>query len=187
MASTDKPRSDSKVATLLNKNPELRAEVVRRLSEENQSFKDVATWLKDDGHNISATALHDWYSLHSWKVSAASAREVANQAREDASAKTDYNEATLALVHERAYILARTKGASVKDLAMLADIIGESAKLTLKKRELELSFEKHRETVKTNIEKGLDALYAEIKGNAEALALFQKFKAAVLGATEGKS
>lgn len=184
MAKSDKPRSDSKVARLPE---ETRAEIVRRLAEENQSFKEVSAWLKDDGISISATALHDWYSVHSWKISAASARQVADQARDDAAASGDYDAATLALVKERAYILARTKGASVKDLAMLADIIGESAKLTLKKRELELNFEKHRETVKTNIEKGLDALHAEIKGNAEALALFQKFKAAVMRSAEGRS
>lgn len=136
MASSNKPRSDSKVARLPE---ETRAEIVRRLSEENQSFKEVSAWLKDDGVSISATALHDWYSLHSWKVSAASAREVATQARDDAAASGDYDAATLALVKERAYILARTKGASVKDLAMLADIIGESAKLRMKQRDLDLA------------------------------------------------
>jgi hypothetical protein len=70
---------------------------------------------------------------------------------------------------------------------MLAGIVGESAKLTLKKRELELNLEKFRQQTKADIEKGLDALLAEIKGNAEALQLFEKFKAAVLRSTEGKA
>lgn len=136
MASTAKPRSDSKIAKLT---PELRAEIVRRLSEENQSFKDVAAWLKEDGHAISATALHDWYSIHSWRESAASARGVAEQVRTDAAASGDYDAATLALVKERAYILARTKGANVKDLAVLAGIVGDSAKLAIKQREVGLA------------------------------------------------
>ena len=50
-----------------------------------------------------------------------------------------------------------------------------------------MNLEKFRQQVKTDIEKGLDALHAEIKGNAEALRLFEKFRAVVLGATEGKS
>lgn len=184
MASTAKPRSDSKVAKLP---PELRAEIVRLLSEENQSFKEVSAWLKEDGHTISATALHDWYSIHSWKVNAERARDVASQVREDVAATGDYDAATLALVKERAYILARTQGASVKDLTLLAGIVGESAKLNLKKRELELNLAKFREQTKADIDKGLDALHAEIKGNPEALALFEKFKAAVLRSAEGKA
>lgn len=187
MAKSDKPRSDSKVATLFSKNPELRVEVVRRLSEENQSFKEVSSWLKDDGHIISATALHDWYSVHSWKTNVESARSVAEQVRADAAASGDYDEATLALVKERAYVLARTKGASVKDLAILAGIIGDSVIEKRKNRELDLNIQKFRQTVKADIDKGLDALHAEIKGNDEALALFQKFKAAVLRSAEGKS
>lgn len=184
MARSEKPRSDSTVARL----PEaLRAEIVRRLGEENQSFEEVAAWLREDGHRVSKSALHDWYSIHSWKLNAERARAVATQVREDAAALGAYDAATLALVQERAYVLARTKGADVKDLATLAGIIGDSARLKLKERELNLNLEKFRQQVKTDIEKGLDALHAEIKGNAEALRLFEKFRAVVLGATEGES
>lgn len=180
----NKARSDSKVAALP---PELRAEIARRLGEENQSYKDVVAWLADDGHKISVTALCNWWSVHSWQANRGSAREIADQVRADAAATKDYDEATLGLVHERAYVLARTQGASVKDLALLAGIIGDTARLRLKARELELNIEKFRQTVKADIDKGLDALHAEIQGNAEALALFEKFKAAVLKSTEGKS
>lgn len=184
MCASNKARSDSKVAALP---PEMRAEIARRLGEENQSYKDVAKWLADDGHRISVTALCNWYSVHSWQTNRGSARDVADQVRADAATSGDYNEATLALVHERAYILARTQGASVKDLALLAGIIGDTARLRLKARELELNVEKFRQTVKADIDKGLDALHAEIKGNPEALALFEKFKAAVLRSAEGKA
>lgn len=181
---SNKPRSDSKIAQLP---PELRAEIARRLSEENKSFKEVSEWLAEDGHRISVTALCNWYSVHSWKEHRGSAREVAEQVRADAAASGDYDAATLALIQERAYIMARTQGADVRDLALLAGIVGDSAKLRLKQRELELSLEKHRQTVKTDIEKGLDALHAEIKGNAEALQLFARFKAAVLKSAGGNA
>lgn len=131
-----KPRSDSKIAALA---PELRAEIARRLGEANQSYEDVSVWLAEDGHRISITALCNWYSIHSWKEHKGSAREVAEAVRAEAASSGDYDEATLALVKERAYILARTKGADVKDLATLAAIIGDSAKLRLKEREVALT------------------------------------------------
>jgi hypothetical protein len=184
MPSFKKPRSDSKVAALP---PELRQEIVRRLGEANESYQAVVDWLADDGHRISITALCNWYSLQSWQENRGNARLVAEQVKADAAATGDYDEATLALVQERAYVLARTKGASVKELATLAGIIGDSAKLRLKQRELELNLEKFRQQVKTDIEKGLDALHAEIKGNAQALQLFDKFKAAILASAGGNN
>ena len=101
MSSTKKPRSDSKVAGLA---PEIRAEVARRLGEANESYKDVAAWLKAES-----------------------------------KAQGNYDAATLALVQERAYIMARTQGADVNALATLAGIIGDSAKLRLKEREVALT------------------------------------------------
>ena len=185
MASRKKPRSDSKVAALP---PEVRADVVRMIGEENKSYDDVVKWLYDDrGVKISKTALSNWYSLHSWDQNAAAARQFAAQVKETAGAQGDYDAATLALVQERAYILARTQGADVKDLATLAGIIGDSAKLRLKERELNLNLEKFRQQVKTDIDKGLDALHAEIKGNAPALQLFEKFKAAILASAGGNA
>lgn len=131
-----KPRSDSKIAALA---PELRAEIARRLGEGNQSYEAVSSWLLEDGHRISVTALCNWYSVHSWKEHKGSAREVAEAVRAEAATSGDYDEATLALVKERAYILARTKGADVKDLATLAGIVGDSAKLRLKEREVAIN------------------------------------------------
>jgi len=140
MSSTKKARSDNKVAGLA---PEIRAELSRLLGEENKSFKDAAAWLlKTHGVKIGTTALCNWYSVHSWTTSSASAREFAAQVKADQAASGDYDTATLALIQERAYIMARTQGADIKDLARLAGIIGSSAKLNLKERELELSMRK---------------------------------------------
>jgi hypothetical protein len=137
MSSTKKPRSDSKVAGLA---PEIRAEVARRLGEANESYKDVAAWLKaEHGVTVSDGALCNWYSVHSWSQNAATARQFAEQVKAESKAQGNYDAATLALVQERAYIMARTQGADVKDLATLAGIIGDSAKLRLKERELGLS------------------------------------------------
>jgi hypothetical protein len=137
MPSTKKPRSDSKVAGLA---PEIRAEVARRLGEANESYKDVAAWLKaEHGVTVSDGALCNWYSVHSWSQNAATARQFAEQVKAESKAQGNYDAATLALVQERAYIMARTQGADVNALATLAGIIGDSAKLRLKEREVALT------------------------------------------------
>ncbi len=56
-----------------------------------------------------------------------------------------------------------------------------------KRERLRLEREKFEWSKKTEAEKGLDALHAEIKGDAEALRLFQLFRARVLLVQEGKA
>jgi hypothetical protein len=55
----------------------------------------------------------------------------------------------------------------------------------LEVKKLELERQKLTQKIKTDYEKGLDAIYAEIKGNAQALELFEQFKAVISKATEG--
>lgn len=137
MSSTKKPRSDSKVAGLA---PEIRAEVARRLGEANESYKLVAAWLKEEhGVTVSEGALCNWYSISRWTTHRASAREFAQEIKATATAQGDYDAATLALIQERAYIMASTQGADIGDLATLAGIIGDSAKLRIKEREVALT------------------------------------------------
>lgn len=59
----------------------------------------------------------------------------------------------------------------------------EKARLAQKDRALEFDQQKFAASLKTKIEHGLDALFEEIKGNAEARELFQKIKAVVTKAT----
>jgi septal ring factor EnvC (AmiA/AmiB activator) len=54
----------------------------------------------------------------------------------------------------------------------------------LEAQRLQLEREKHEWAKKTDIEKGLDALFAEIKGQAEALKHFEAMKAALAKAKE---
>jgi len=181
-----KPRSDAKLKSLP---PHQREMLVRWLAEENVSYVNAKKRLEEDfGVATSIGALSNFYATECWQRSSAQAREFADEAvRLAKGAGSDFDTATLALIQERAFVMARTKGSDVKDLATLATIIGDSARLRLKQRELELNLEKFRQTVKSDIDKGLDALHAEIKGNAQALQLFEKFKAAILASTEGKS
>ncbi|OAM89333.1 hypothetical protein OH491_13585 [Termitidicoccus mucosus] len=181
-----KPRSDAKLKSLP---PHQREMLVRWLAEENVSYEIARDRLWQDFNvRTSIGALVNFYATQCWQRSSEHAREFASQVREAAkSTGEDFNAATLALIQERAFVLSRTQGSDVSDLATLAKIIGDSARLQLKQKELALNLDKFRQQVKSDIEKGLDALHAEIKGNAEALQLFEKFKAAVLRSTEGEA
>lgn len=57
-------------------------------------------------------------------------------------------------------------------------------KLRQSEKVFELEREKFRELMKSGVEKGLDALQAEIKDNAEALELFAKLKDTVVKSME---
>jgi hypothetical protein len=131
-----KPRADSTVAGL---DPALRAEIARRLGEQNHSYQAVVDWLQaEHGVSVSTGALCGWYVSHGWRESAAQARAFAQAVRTEAGAEGDYDAATLAHIQERAYLLARAKTGDVQDLSALAKIIGDSAKLRLKEREVAL-------------------------------------------------
>lgn len=51
-------------------------------------------------------------------------------------------------------------------------------------KNLELEIQKYHDSIKSNVERGLDALADEIKGNPEAMALYGKFRAAVTKSME---
>ncbi|AHF94210.1 hypothetical protein OPIT5_08295 [Opitutaceae bacterium TAV5] len=180
-----KPRSDSKLKSL----PQHQQETLRRwLLEENVSYEDARERVHMDfGVKVSKGAIQNFYATCRSLEERDHAREFAEAIC--ASAEGDganFEQATLRLVREKAFILARMEGAeSINELATLAKVLGESAKLEIKKRELALNLEKFRQQVKSDIEKGLDALHAEIKGNAEALQLFERFKAAVMRSAGG--
>jgi hypothetical protein len=181
-----KRRSDAKLHAL----PEpVKEQLIRWLTEENVSYEKAKErlWM-DFNVRVSIGALCDFYATECYLQTSASAQEFVT--RIEGAAKADgraYDQATMSLVRQRAYMLARTQGADVGDLATLAGIIGDAARLELKQRELALNLEKFRHQVKTDIEKGLDALHAEIKGNAEALQLFERMKGIVMKSVEGAS
>lgn len=179
-----KPRSNAKLKSLP---PHQREMLVRWLVDENLSYENAKDRLEQDFNvTTSVGALSNFYATECWEQSSQQARDFAEQVRQAAkSSAEDFDTATLALVQERAFVLAKTKGSDVSDLATLAKIIGESAKLRLKQRELALNLDKFRAQMKADVEKGLDALHEEIKGNAEALQLFAKLKATVLRSVEG--
>lgn len=133
-----KRRSDAKLHAL----PEpVKEQLIRWLTEENVSYETAKERLEMDFNvRVSVGALCDFYATECYLQTSASAQEFVT--RVEAEVKADgraYDAATMKLVRQRAYMLARTQGASVKDLATLAGIIGDAAKLELKAQEVAIA------------------------------------------------
>ena len=77
---------------------------------------------------------------------------------------------------------------TLKDLSEIASVglraITDGKKLQQTDQRIEIERQKLARTMKSDIEKGLDAVYEELKTNPAALALFSQFKAVIAKATE---
>jgi len=182
-----KRRSDFKPTKLLN--PEQRALLRTWLIDENLSYEDARQRLIDDFNvKLSTGSISTFYATECFSLSSSQARSFAEQVGSELEKGGEaFDRATIALVKKKAFERAVAKNGNLTELQILAGIIGDSAKLKLKQEQLEFSREKFREEIKTSVEKGLDALLAEIKGNEEALALFDRLKATVMRSVEGEA
>jgi hypothetical protein len=92
--------------------------------------------------------------------------------------------ATLANVLGNDVVAARARGddqaveRAIRLYTAVAKVSGDTGRL-------KLDFDKFRSDMQTDIERGLDALQEEIKGNTEALQLFGKLKSVVTKAVQG--
>lgn len=181
-----KPRADKKLARL----PAHQKEMLRRwLVEENVSYKDAKEKLYQDFNvETSEGALSKFFAEECFTERFEQASVFADQVAEQLAAEgaDKFDAATIALVKQKAFERAVAKDGSIKELALLAGIIGDTAKLQLKERELELNWAKYRLAASSAIEKALDALYEEIKDKPFVLEHFERFKAAAMESIPGK-
>lgn len=133
-----KPRSDSKLASL---SPEIKAQLRTWLVDENKSYTDVQALLRDDFNvRIGITAIQRFYAKDCFSLRSTEAREFAEQvAAELANGGESFDAATLALVKQKAFERAYARDGNIEELATLAKIIGDSAKVELKKRDQQLA------------------------------------------------
>jgi hypothetical protein len=180
-----KKRSDSVLAAL---NPQQKAQLRAWLVDENKGYEEVRELLLQDFNlRVGVTAIRNFYALDCFSLRSSEAKEFAELVAEELrSSGETFDAATIELVKQKAFERAYAKNGNIEELATLTKILGDSAKLELKKRELELNREKFRQQIKSDIEKGLDALHSEIKGSPEALQLFDTLKAVVMRAAEGR-
>lgn len=134
----NKPRSDSVLDSL---NPEMKAQLVEWLVQDNLSYKDAKARLAEDFNiKTSVGALSRFYALHCFAFRSSEAKEFAEKVVADLQeGAPQFDQATLALVKQKAFERAYARNGNLKELLALSKIIGDSAKLTLKKRDQELA------------------------------------------------
>ncbi|MEO0510562.1 MAG: hypothetical protein AAF065_11960 [Verrucomicrobiota bacterium] len=160
------------------------------LSIENMSYDDAVEKIEEEFKESTSTgALTNFFQKHCVGFKHKRARDLASDVRKvfEEDSECDFSQLTLQKIEQRAFEEAFAKDANIEELESLSRILGASAKLKLAQRKLELDIDKFRDATKSSIEKGLDALLQEIKGNPDSLALFEKLKASVMESVEGTS
>lgn len=176
-----KPRSDSKLDGLPQAQKD---ELCRWLTQENVSYEEARARVGQRfGVLVSSdSTFSDFY--HSvalpWNYAQAT-----NFATGMARLKQgEFKPAIMRRLEQLAFEVAASQDVNPKTLKAFLKMITDSEKVALQKGALDLAVQKFRESVKSEMEKGLDALFAEVKDNPVALALYQKFKAAALKGVE---
>lgn len=161
-----------------------KVEVARWLIDENVSYEEARARMADCfGVFVkSASTLSDFYHSFAlpWKYSRAK-----NFAAEFAQLqKGEFKPALLKRVEQLAFELSVNQTVDIKALKAFVKMLTDSEKVELQKGNLRLAIDKFKQSLKSDVEKGLDALQAELKGNDEALRLFHRMKAIVMQRVE---
>ena len=133
-----KPRSDSVLDSLP---PERREQLVRWLVDENLKYPEAVTRVWERfGVKTSVSALQKFYARRCFTLRAEQANEFAELVVEQAKADpARFDAATLALVKQKAFERVYARDGNLSELALLAGILGDAAKLDLKRQELALA------------------------------------------------
>ena len=133
-----KPRSDSKLASL---NPQQKAQLRTWLVDENLPYDKVQELLREDFNvRVSIGALSRFYATDCFALRSSEAREFAEKCVEELKSSGEkFDQATLALVRQKAFERAYARNGNLEELAILAKILGDSAKLDLKRRDQQLA------------------------------------------------
>lgn len=126
-----KPRSDAK---LLGLPPHYKEALIRWLTEENLSYVDARARLKKEfSVSTSLAALSQFYTTQCFSLRYSQAREVADTVAEEmAQSPEKFDEATIALIKQKAFERAVAKDGNLDELAILAKMLHDSKKLQIK-------------------------------------------------------
>ncbi|MBC8009963.1 MAG: hypothetical protein H7067_07690 [Burkholderiales bacterium] len=145
--------------------------------------RKTLVWLHDlHGVDSSTAALSEFFQ---WYPKARTIRQSARAASrlEDALTKLPLLKVTAAQAREIAQVEFELQASEDRDPKLMAML----TKGERERERLRLEREKFEWAKKSEAEKGLDALHAEIKGDAEALRIFEQLRARVGQIQEGKS
>ncbi len=159
------------------------------LVDENLDYHVVKKLIAEQfGVDVSIGALSKHYARDTFDCSTSEARVFARHAKERAAqSHEDFSVATLALIEERAFLLAKAKGGDLEDLAILSKILGDTAKLELQKKQLTLSREKYEQTLRDEEETAIRALAKTVKDDPVVLEHYHKFRDALRAARAART
>jgi hypothetical protein len=169
------------------------AESLLQMDGEKKTLADIVAWLKAEGVSVSCSRVSDFLeSLRAAQLQERLLNQIASgsqhlQKVEATLAKNPAPELETLIKLHRVLIMKLSTMANVD--AELFEIVSSAMKPVMKFAELqekkasrEFDKEKFTHQIKSDIERGLDALFVEIKGNKAALELFHKFKAVITNA-----
>ena len=131
----------------------------------------------DFGVKTSETALRGFYQKVVAPKRLRRAADAAEEFGEDLQAEGgQFERAALAILKQKFFEVAACDRVDVEQLLAFGSFLSGQQKLTLKREELKLSRDKFLAQIKTKIDAGIDALFAEIEGNPEAEALITRLR-----------
>ena len=166
-----KPRSDSKLDSL----PESRVLELRDGLMSGWSHEECKSWLALECHlTCSGSALTNFYKRHCVPLIRESRQLAAVKAETivDGAGRTDWNTATMELVKQVSFEMLSGQRTDPK-------VAEKFVKLVLKADAQTQTKDKAKELAKSKVDAGLDAMFAEIKGNKAAEAAFKSLQEAI--------
>ena len=139
------------------------------------SHEECKSWLAAEcSLSCSGSALTNFYKRHCLPILRESRQLAAVKAEAivDDAGRTDWNSATLELVKQVSFEMMSGQRTDPKTAEKFI-------KLILKADQQDTERQKFKAAAKTKIEDGLEALFAEIKGNKKAEAIFAQLQEAV--------
>ncbi len=127
---------------------------------------------EEHGRSVASSTFYEWHAWYQFKLRMDSAAERAEQARLELAKDPRLTPEDLDRAAQTVFTAETLQNRDVKGYVALA-------KLGLAKTKQQLDRDKLSAASKSQIEKGLDALLAEIQGNPKALALFKQLQEVV--------
>ncbi|MFH0878567.1 MAG: hypothetical protein V2A34_02530 [Lentisphaerota bacterium] len=171
-----KTRSDAK---LKNLDPEIQKQLHEYMRD--HSVKEAVVFCRDSLNVSTSTgALSGWLEWYEMRQTLMDARDLTNQIKSELKAMPDLNveDETINRFCQKYFEVQAMK---TKDSKLFTAM----RRLRISERNLDLAFEEYKQGLKSDMEKGLEALFLEIRGNSEAEELFSKLKAVVDKSMEG--
>ena len=178
-----KPRSDSK---LLNLSEAEQARIVAWMlegvgDEGDTSYKAVREQIHlDFGFTVAPATLTEFWRKVAGPAKVRRSAEAAGAFK--AAVKGlggEFEEAVLGKIQQLAFEILADDNPDPQLCTMFLSAFGDIQKTRLRKEDLELKRDRFKASIAKKIDLGLEELHAEIKGNAEALALYERLVAVV--------